>query len=48
MDVLRTHPYTISGKVITENPYFVDPDEYLAKNAPQFLKRERINQKTRL
>ncbi len=37
MNVLRTHPYTISGGVITENPYFVNPDEWLAENAPQFM-----------
>ena len=37
MDVLRTHPYTISGGVITENPYYQDPDEWLSKYAPQFL-----------
>lgn len=37
LDALRTHPYTISGSVITENPYFMDPDDYLAKHAPQYL-----------
>jgi hypothetical protein len=37
MNVLRTHPYTISGGVITENPYYQDPDIWLGKNAPQFL-----------
>lgn len=37
MDVLRTHPYTISGGIITENPYYQDPAIWLAKNAPQFL-----------
>jgi len=37
MDVLRTHPYTISGGVITENPYYQDPNEWLSKHAPQFL-----------
>lgn len=37
MDVLRTHPYSISGGVITENPYYQDPDYWLARNAPQFL-----------
>lgn len=36
MNVLRTHPYTISGGVITQNPYFVDPDEWLRENAPEF------------
>jgi hypothetical protein len=37
MNVLKTHPYTISGGVITENPYYQDPDSWLASNAPQFL-----------
>ena len=37
MNVLRTHPYTISGGIITENPYYQDPDVWLAKNAPEFL-----------
>lgn len=37
MDVLRTHPYTLSGGVITQNPYFVDPDVWLKENAPEFI-----------
>jgi len=38
MKVLQTHPYTISkGGVITKNPYFVHPDEWLAENAPEYL-----------
>ena len=37
MNVLRTHPYTINGGVISENPYYQDPDKWLASNAPQFL-----------
>jgi hypothetical protein len=37
MGVLRTHPYAINGGVITENPYYQNPDEWLARNAPQFL-----------
>ncbi|MDO8897293.1 MAG: MEDS domain-containing protein [Bacteroidales bacterium] len=37
MNVLRTHPFTISGGIITQNPYFVQPDKWLAENAPQFL-----------
>jgi|GEM_PF-1282689 hypothetical protein len=36
MNVLQTHPYTISGGVITQNPYFVDPDEWLRENDPEF------------
>jgi hypothetical protein len=39
MDVLRTHPYTINGGVVTENPYYQDPDVWLAENAPDFLMR---------
>ena len=39
MDVLKTHPYTISGGIITENPYFQNPDTWLAKNYPDFLKK---------
>ncbi len=41
MNVLRTHPYTISGGVIMENPYYQDPDVWLARNAPEFLPRAR-------
>jgi hypothetical protein len=37
MNVLKTHPYAISGGVITQNPYYVHPDKWLAENAPQFL-----------
>ncbi len=37
MNVLRTHPYTISGGIITQNPYYIKPDKWLAENAPQFL-----------
>ncbi len=37
MNVLRTHPFTISHGVITENPFYQDPDIWLAENAPQFL-----------
>ena len=36
MQVLQTHPFTISGGAITQNPFFVDPDEWLKKNAPEF------------
>ncbi|MBN2005404.1 MAG: MEDS domain-containing protein [Anaerolineae bacterium] len=39
MNVLRTHPYAISGGVITENPYYQDPDVWLRTNAPEFLTR---------
>jgi hypothetical protein len=37
MDVLRTHPFTITGGTLMENPYYVDPDEWLAAHAPQYL-----------
>jgi len=36
MNVLRTHPFSISAGVITENPYYMDPDDYLATYAPDF------------
>jgi len=41
MNVLRTHPYTINGNVITQNPYYIDPDKWLRDNAPQFLTNNR-------
>jgi hypothetical protein len=37
LNVLRTHPFTISGGVITQNPYYQNPDEWLKQNAPEFL-----------
>jgi hypothetical protein len=37
MNVLRTHPFTISGGAITQNPFYQDPDEWLRENAPEFL-----------
>lgn len=37
MNVLKTHPYCISGGIITQNPYYIHPDKWLAENAPQFL-----------
>jgi hypothetical protein len=43
MNVLRTHPFAISGGIITQNPYFIHPDKWLAENAPQFL-TQNINQ----
>ena len=37
MNVLQTHPYSIGkGGSITRNPYFMHPDEWLAKNAPSY------------
>ena len=37
MNVLRTHPYTISKGIITQNPLYQDPEIWLKENAPQFL-----------
>lgn len=43
MNVLRTHPWLINRGVLTENPYYQDPDIWLAENAPQFLPGKRNN-----
>ena len=40
VNVLRTHPYTISGGVITQNPYFIDPDKYLREYFPDFAYKQ--------
>lgn len=37
MNVLRTHPFTICKGVITENPFYQEPDIWLKENAPEFL-----------
>lgn len=37
MNVLRTHPFTISKGIITQNPLYQDPDNWLKQNAPEFL-----------
>ncbi len=37
MNVLQTHPYTIHEGKIIENPYFIDPQEWLRENAPEYL-----------
>ena len=29
IDILRTHPLVIIGGILQENPYFVDPDEFV-------------------
>ena len=29
MDILRTHPMVIVGGILQENPFFVQPDEFL-------------------
>jgi len=39
MNVLRTHPYTISGGIIMQNPYYQEPDEWLREHDPEFLGR---------
>ena len=31
MHVIRTHPYIITGGVITANPFYIDPDVWLSK-----------------
>lgn len=30
MDVLRTHPKVMLGSMVIDNPYYLDPDEFLA------------------
>lgn len=37
LEVLQTHPFTINKDGITENPYYQNPDEWLAQHAPEFL-----------
>ncbi len=37
--VLQTHPWIIGKAGITRNPMFIDPDIWLAENAPEFLRR---------
>ena len=39
MNVLRTHPYSINGGVVTVNPFYEEPDIWLSKNSPQFLNK---------
>jgi hypothetical protein len=39
MNVLRTHPFTINGGLVTHNPYFIHPDKWLADHAPVYLKK---------
>jgi hypothetical protein len=38
MKALQTHPFVITGGGVFENPYFVQPVEWLAEHAPEFLK----------
>ncbi len=37
MNVLRTHPFAISGGIISQNPYYIHPDKWLAEHAPEYL-----------
>lgn len=37
MEVLKTHPYTLNGGILTQNPYFVEPAQWLRDNAPEYL-----------
>jgi len=37
MKVLQVHPFVITGGGIFENPYFVQPEKWLAKYSPEFL-----------
>jgi hypothetical protein len=40
MKVLQTHPYSIiKGGVITKNPYYIHPEEWLAENAPEYAEK---------
>jgi hypothetical protein len=31
MDVLKTHPKALLGGMVIDNPYYLDPDEFLAR-----------------
>ena len=37
MKVLQVHPFTITGGGIFANPYFVPPEQWIAKYSPEFL-----------
>jgi hypothetical protein len=37
MNVLKTHPFMVSKGTIEQNPYYLDPDRWLAENAPECL-----------
>ncbi len=39
LQVLQTHPYIITRGEIAQNPMYIDPDIWLAENAPEFLNR---------
>ena len=34
MDVLKTHPKALLGGMVIDNPYYLDPDEFLASREP--------------
>lgn len=37
MKVLQTHPYVINSGIITENPFYQNPINWLKLNAPEYL-----------
>ena len=37
LNVLRTHPWVLNQGVLTENPYFQEPTDWLSRHAPEFL-----------
>lgn len=37
LNVLRTHPFTIRGGIITQNPYLTHPDIWLAQIFPVYM-----------
>jgi len=39
MKVLQTHPFIISNKAITQNPFYQDPDLWLKENAPSYVNK---------
>lgn len=39
MNVFRTHPFSVSKGIITQNPNYMDPDKWLAQNAPEYLNK---------
>ncbi len=40
VDVLRTHPMVILGGILRENPFFVPPEEFLARRRQQRAARD--------
>jgi len=37
MNLLKTHPFTISGGILLQNPFFIPPEQWLSVHAPQYL-----------